>query len=89
MGRTSSKPPSMRFAAQDNEVDRDTVEWRSQFMKNNPSWTAKDVADQSTSTAKNRAALASRWAQEGKIFAVKYEGQLWYPRFQCFRMESL
>jgi hypothetical protein len=51
-------------------------------MKNNPSWTAKDVADQSTSTAKNRAALASRWAHEGKIFAVKYEGQLWYPRFQ-------
>ena len=32
--------------------------------------------------SKNRAALASRWAQEGKIFAVKYEGQLWYPRFQ-------
>ncbi len=69
------------IAAQET-IDRDTVEWRSQFMKNNPSWTAKDVADQSTSTAKNRAALASRWAQEGKIFAVKYEGQLWYPRFQ-------
>jgi hypothetical protein len=69
------------IAAQET-IDRDTVEWRSQFMKSNPSWTAKDVADQSTSTAKNRAALASRWAQEGKIFAVKYEGQLWYPRFQ-------
>jgi hypothetical protein len=69
------------IAAQET-IDRDTVEWRSQFMKHNPSWTAKDVADQSTSTAKNRAALASRWAQEGKIFAVKYEGQLWYPRFQ-------
>src|SRR5208283_3102603 len=66
------------IAAQET-IDRDTVEWRSQFMKNNPSWTAKDVADQSTSTAKNRAALASRWAQEGKIFAVKYEGQLWDP----------
>jgi hypothetical protein len=69
------------IAAQET-IDRDTVEWRSQFMKNNPSWTAKDVADQSTSTAKNRAALASRWAQEKKIFAVKFEGQLWYPRFQ-------
>jgi hypothetical protein len=69
------------IAAQET-IDRDTVEWRSQFMKNNPGWTAKDVADQSTSTAKNRAALASRWAQEKKIFAVKYEGQLWYPRFQ-------
>jgi hypothetical protein len=51
-------------------------------MKNHLSWTAKEVADQSTSTAKNRAALASRWAQERKIFAVKYEGQFWYPRFQ-------
>jgi hypothetical protein len=69
------------IAAQET-IDRDTVEWRSQFMKNNLSWTARDVADQSTSTAKNRAALASRWAQEKKIFAVKYEGQLWYPRFQ-------
>ena len=32
------------IAAQET-IDRDTVEWRSQFMKNNPSWTAKDVAD--------------------------------------------
>jgi hypothetical protein len=69
------------IAAQET-VDRDTVQWRSQFMKNHSSWTAKEVADQSTSTAKNRGALASRWAQERKIFAVKYEGQFWYPRFQ-------
>ena len=75
------KASSEEIAAQET-VDRDTVEWRSQFMKNHLSWTAKEVADQSTSTAKNRAALASRWAQERKIFAVKYEGQFWYPRFQ-------
>jgi hypothetical protein len=70
------KATSEETAAQET-VDRDTVEWRSQFMKNHLSWTAKEVADQSTSTAKNRGALASRWAQERKIFAVKYEGQFW------------
>jgi hypothetical protein len=75
------KATSDEIAAQE-AIDRDTVEWRSQFTKNHPSWTAKEVADQSTSTAKSRGALASRWAQEKKVFAVKYEGQFWYPRFQ-------
>ena len=76
------------MAAQET-IHCDTVEWRSQFMKNHPCWTAKEVADQSTSTARNRGALASRWAQEKKIFSVKYEGQFWYPRFQFQNGEPL
>ncbi len=82
------KSSSNEISAQET-ISRDTVEWRSHFMKKYPSWTAKEVADQSTSTAKNRAALASRWAQEKKIFAVKYKGQLWYPRFQFQNGEPL
>jgi hypothetical protein len=70
-------------------IDRDTVEWRSLFMKNHPCGTARQVADQSTSTAKNRGALASRWMREKKVFAVKYEGQLWFPRFQFQNGEPL
>jgi len=61
------------IAAQET-IDRDTVEWRSQFMKNIRAGPRRMLRIKSTSTAKNRAALASRWAQEGKIFAVKYEG---------------
>ncbi len=70
-------------------IDRDTLKWRSQFIKNHLCWTAKEVADQSTSRAKNRGALASRWVREKKIFSVKYEGQYWYPRFQFKNGEPL
>lgn len=34
------------------------------------------------SRAKNRHALANRWRNEGRIFAVEYRGQLLYPAFQ-------
>ena len=36
--------------------------------------TSADVADLAGSTAKNRAALAKRWKQEGKIFSVPLRG---------------
>jgi hypothetical protein len=43
---------------------RDTLEWRQQFMRSNPSWTSAQVAAESTSTARNRAAIASRWLRK-------------------------
>lgn len=64
-------------------VGKDTLAWRKQFMAENECWTATKVAEESTSRAANRAAIASRWAAEKKIFSVRFErGQLWYPRFQ-------
>ncbi len=63
-------------------ISRDTLEWRQQFMRSNPSWTSAQVAAESTSTARNRAAIASRWLREKKIFAIRYEGQQCFPRFQ-------
>lgn len=63
-------------------VARDTLEWRKAFIGAHPCWTSTQVAFESTSTAKNRAAIASRWVREKKIFAVKYEGQQWFPQFQ-------
>ena len=51
-------------------------------MRSNPSWTSAQVAAESTSTARNRAAMASRWLREKKIFAIRYEGQQCFPRFQ-------
>jgi hypothetical protein len=64
------------------EISRDTLEWRQQFIRSNPSWTSAQVAAESTSTARNRAAIASRWLREKKIFAIRYEGQQCFPRFQ-------
>ncbi len=68
--------------AVEKRIARDTLEWRKQFVSANPLWTSAQVAAESTSTAKNRAAIASRWLREKKIFAVKYEGQQSFPRFQ-------
>lgn len=41
-----------------------------------------DVAEISGSAAKNRAALASRWKSEGRIFSVIQRGASYYPGFQ-------
>lgn len=44
--------------------------------------TSGDVADLNESVADNRAALASRWKREGRIFSVRHHGQDYFPAFQ-------
>jgi hypothetical protein len=63
-------------------IAKDTVSWRKQFMSETECWTSAKVAEESTSRATNRAAIASRWVAEKKIFSVRFEGQQWFPRFQ-------
>jgi len=41
-----------------------------------------DVAARAGSQAKNKASLANRWKQEGKIFSVPHQGSVYYPAFQ-------
>ena len=41
-----------------------------------------EVASRVGSRAKNRAALANRWKQEGKIFSVNHQGLVFFPAFQ-------
>lgn len=43
---------------------------------------SNEVADLARSRARNRAALANRWKQEGRIFAVPHGGQHLWPGFQ-------
>lgn len=43
---------------------------------------SSDVAELNQSKAENRAALASRWKSEGKVFSVKHDGRDWFPGFQ-------
>jgi hypothetical protein len=64
------------------EIERDTLEWRNQFLSEYKCWTSAQVAKETTSTAKNRAAIASRWLAEGRIFSVRFNGKTWFPRFQ-------
>lgn len=66
----------------EQEIERDTLDWRKEFMSAYECWTSTEVAKQSTSTARNVSAIASRWVAERKIFSVRFEGKTWFPRFQ-------
>lgn len=70
-----------RLADPDEEVDRDTIQWRESFLRSYPYLTSAQISAQS-SRAKNKAAIASRWVGEKKIFAVRNRGQQLFPRFQ-------
>jgi hypothetical protein len=63
-------------------IKKDSLEWRKQFMSNFECLTAAQIAEETTSLAKNRAAIASRWVAEKKIFGIEFEGQKRFPRFQ-------
>jgi hypothetical protein len=41
-----------------------------------------DIASRAGSRAKNKAALANRWKQEGKIFSIHHQGLVFFPAFQ-------
>jgi hypothetical protein len=60
----------------------DSLEWRRQLMLEYPHWTSADIAQESTSLARNQASTASRWAKEKRVFAIDYQGQKWFPKFQ-------
>jgi hypothetical protein len=62
--------------------EKDTLEWRKRFMEENPCLTSEEVAEEATSQATNRAAIASRWTKERKVFSVRFEGTQWFPKFQ-------
>lgn len=44
--------------------------------------TSAEVADLAGSKASNKAALANRWKQEGKIFSVSHQGLDYFPGYQ-------
>jgi len=45
-------------------------------------WSAEELADMHGSKAKNRHALASRWAREGRVFTVPLGARNVFPAFQ-------
>ena len=66
----------------DNPADGPTLSWRKSFMKDVPTWSADEVAEQGGYGAKNKSAAATRWTKDGKIFSVLYGGKQHYPQFQ-------
>lgn len=55
---------------------------RAEFMIHSPGWTAAEVAEFAQSRARNRNALASRWAGEKRIFGVLSDRITLFPSFQ-------
>jgi hypothetical protein len=61
---------------------RRNAEARRSFLEEFPALTSIEVADAANSKAANRASLANRWRDEGKVFAVRLGDQQLYPAFQ-------
>jgi hypothetical protein len=80
----SEEASDVATLADDDEtaIVQDSLLWRKKFVRENECWTAAKVAEESTSRAANRAAIASRWAAEKKTFSVRFEGKQCFPRFQ-------
>lgn len=61
---------------------RRNAEARASLIREFGALTSAEVAERAGSRASNRAALANRWRQEGRIFHVTYQGATLYPAFQ-------
>ncbi|HYN21422.1 MAG TPA: hypothetical protein VE078_10720 [Thermoanaerobaculia bacterium] len=58
---------------------------REQLLQEFGALTSAEVAELAGSRAGNKAALANRWKQEGRIFPVTHQGQLLFPAYQLDR----
>lgn len=63
-------------------LDRESRAWQENFISHYKGLLATQVADEAGNSAKNRSAMASRWASEKKIFGVRFQNQTLYPAFQ-------
>lgn len=61
---------------------RRNAEARASLLREFGALTSTQVAELAGSRAANRAALANRWKQEGRIFSVSHQGATLYPAFQ-------
>jgi hypothetical protein len=81
-----SRPHEHIFIGHDvkpsSQLDGRTLSWRQKFVDSVRCLTAEEVATECGHGAKNTSATASRWKDQGKIFAVKFKGRQLYPAFQ-------
>jgi hypothetical protein len=61
---------------------RRNAEARRELLSEFPALTSAEVAGAAGSRAANRASLANRWRDEGKVFAIRVGEQQLYPAFQ-------
>lgn len=61
---------------------RRNAEAREKLIRDFGVLSSVDVASLAGSRAKNKASLANRWKQEGRIFSVPHRGSIYFPSFQ-------
>lgn len=61
---------------------RRSAKARELLLKQWGGYTSAEMGRLSGSTAKNRAAIASRWKNEGRVFSLTYQGKTYFPSFQ-------
>jgi hypothetical protein len=77
MSTSCSVPtPAAVLQARRNAEARDTL------LQEFGAFTSAELAELAGSKAKNKAALAHRWRQEGRIFSVLHHGDAYFPGFQ-------
>jgi hypothetical protein len=64
------------------EIDADNAKARFRFMQTFSCLSAEQVTTQAGSNARNRSQTASRWKNDGKIFAVSFQSAERFPAFQ-------
>ncbi len=64
------------------ELDIDNAKLRSEYLRETPLLTARQVRGASGLRPRNKSEPASRWKREGKLFAVRRSGIDFYPAFQ-------
>lgn len=61
---------------------RRNAEAREKLIRDFGVLSSADIASLAGSRAKNKASLAHRWKQEGRIFSVPYRGSVYFPAYQ-------
>lgn len=70
------------FAEVDRNIEFDNAELRADFFDRETLFTSTDIHEISHQGGKNKSMPASRWKTDGRIFAVSFRGQDFFPKFQ-------
>ncbi|MCH7935934.1 MAG: hypothetical protein IH994_02430 [Proteobacteria bacterium] len=70
------------FAKVDRNIEFDNAELRADFFGRETCFNSTDIHEISHQGGKNKSMPASRWKKDGRIFAVSFHGQDFFPKFQ-------
>jgi len=70
------------LAEVDRDIERDNAKLRAEYLKTEPCYKTQDLIELSHSSSTNKSDLISKWKSRRRVFAVRYDGMDFYPKFQ-------